>query len=182
MNIYQNVKNKKGILLILVSFIAAVFVATQVIADDVPTAVTVGNEAPVFTVDPIEGPPNDGSNPQNAGNNINFIATATDSSSEDYYLAVCQTNAITAVNGGAPTCPGGEWVISSAITSGNQANIVYASQISDAESNDWYAFVCDGNSSNALCSASSQGSGVGGSPFYINHRPVLNKCYFRWSC
>ncbi len=144
------------------------------IADSVSTTVTVGNSAPSFSAGPAENPVSDATTPTNAGSDVTFEATATDPNSDNYYLAICKTNAVTANNGGAPTCDGGSWCISSVASSGSQASCSYTTTSSDSESNDWYAFVCDGPTSDAKCSAVSQASGSSGSPFKVNHAPVFN--------
>lgn len=144
----------------------------SVLADAVTTSVTVGNSAPSITAGPAESPASYATTPTNVGDNVTFQATATDSNSENYYLAICKTNSVTPVNGGAPTCGGGNWCISTTTTSGSQASCTYTALVGDAQSNVWYAFVCDGNSS-AACSASSQGTGDSGSPFKVNHRPTF---------
>lgn len=161
------------------AFIAVLLVITLVYlivvhGETVTTQVTVGNSAPTFTAGPAENPASDNTTPTNEGSNVTFQATATDSNSEDYYLAICKTNSVTATNGGAPTCGGGNWCITSATTSGNQASCNYTTLDGDAESNVWYAFVCDGNASAANCSSSSQGTGSSGSPFAVNHDPTFS--------
>lgn len=168
--------NRKGYITIVYTLCAVAFVAiaiTIIKADPVTTSVTVGNSAPSFTAGPAESTASDGTTPTNAGSDVTFNATATDSNSEDYYLAICKTNAITPVNGSAPTCDGGNWCISSSTTSGNQASCSYTTLTGDSESNDWYAFVCDNNASSSNCSSASQGSGGTGSPFKVNHAPTF---------
>lgn len=162
--------------IIFLAFILSLsyFFVRIVLADSVSTSVTVGNSAPSYDVDPAENPASAATSPTDVGSNVTFEATATDPNSEDYYLAICKTNAVTAQNGGAPTCDGGNWCISSVTTSGNQATCSYTALVGDAESNDWYAFVCDGNATSAACSSSDQGTGDSGSPFKVNHRPVFN--------
>jgi hypothetical protein len=157
-----------------VAVTVALVAGLKVYADTVPTSVNVGNTAPSFTVAPAENPASDGTTPTNVGSAVTVQGTGTDASNENYYLAICKTNAITAVNGGAPTCPGTSWCISTSTTSASQASCSYTTLIGDAESNAWFAFVCDANSSNALCSASSQGTGSSGSPFKVNHRPAFS--------
>ncbi|MBL8014734.1 MAG: hypothetical protein JNK26_00920 [Candidatus Doudnabacteria bacterium] len=159
---------------VVVFAVAAVFLAGKVLADSLDTSVTVGNSAPSISAGPAESPTSDATTPTNAGANVTFTVTASDSNNENYYLAVCKTNSVTATNGGAPTCGGGNWCISSATASAAQASCSYTALDGDAESNVWYAFVCDGNSGAAACSSSSQGSGASGSPFKVNHRPVFN--------
>jgi hypothetical protein len=143
-------------------------------ADSVTTSVTVGNSAPSISVAPAENPASDTTTPTNVGSSVTIQMTATDSNSENYYLAVCKTNSVTAVNGGSPTCPGGSWCISTSTASGSQSSCAYTTLVGDVESNAWYAFACDGNASAAACSSSSQGSGSSGSPFAVNHRPTFN--------
>lgn len=143
----------------------------QVKATDVGTSVTVSNAAPSFTVDPHEDPASYADSPTNAGSDVTFKATADDPNGENWYLAVCKTNSVSPTDDGAPTCPGGAWCISSATADGSEASCSYTTQDSDSESNEWYAFACDGNSSDAKCSSVSQGSGDSGTPFKVNHRP-----------
>lgn len=142
-------------------------------AETVTTSVTVGNSAPTFTATPYEDPESSSSAPTNVGSDVTFKATGTDANSEDYYLIVCSSNSVTANNGSAPTCDATTWCTSSATTSGSEASCSRTSLNGDNEYNDWYAFVCDGNSSSADCSTSSQGSGATGSPFTVNHAPTF---------
>jgi hypothetical protein len=160
-------------LFIVVLVMSLLLFTREVWADSVTTSVTVGNSAPSFTVNPAESPASDGTTPTNAGSAVTFTATATDSNSENYYLIICKTNSVTATNGGAPTCGGGSWCVSSSTSSGSQATCSYTTLTGDAESNAWFGFVCDGNSSAAACSSSSQGSGSSGSPFKVNHAPAF---------
>ncbi len=134
-----------------------------------------GNSGWVFNTAPsITAGPSDGSSssttPTNVGSAVTFTTTATDTDSNNYYLAICKTNSVTAVNSGAPTCGGGSWAISSSTVSGVQASTTYTTLSADSESNAWFAFVCDNNAS-SLCSSSSQSSGNSGSPFAVNHVP-----------
>lgn len=124
------------------------------------------NTAPAFSSGPSDGG-SSASAPTIVGNTVQFTATATDPDSDNYYLAICKTNSITAVNNGPPTCPGGAWGISSSTASGSSASVSYTTQQADIGTNAWFGFVCD-NTSNSLCSASSQGSGSAASPFQVN--------------
>lgn len=146
---------------------------TRVSAESVTTSVTVGNSAPSFTAGPAETTESSATNPTNVGTAVTWEATASDSNSENYYLIVCTTDAATATNGGAPTCDVGTWCTSDSTASGTEATCNRTTLVGDAESNAWYAFVCDGNASAANCSASSQGSGATGSPFEVNHAPAF---------
>ncbi|MEK7168928.1 MAG: hypothetical protein AAB778_02845, partial [Patescibacteria group bacterium] len=143
-----------------------------VMADSVTTSVTVGNSAPAITAGPAESTESSSTSPTNVGSGVTFTATATDSNSENYYLLVCATDAATPTNGGAPNCTSTQWCVSSSTASGAQATCTYTTLIGNAESNAWYAFVCDGNASAANCSAAgNQGTGGTGSPFGVNHAP-----------
>jgi len=173
---FKKVKKKWAKLLFFLVILSVIlgfnFPLTKIVADTVNTSVTVANSAPSFTSGPQEDPVSSSSSPTNAGSNVTFKAIATDSNGDNYYLAICKTNAITAgTGGGAPTCNGGSWCISSSTASGSEASCSYTTSASDSESNDWYAFVCDAASSDQQCSSSSQGSGDSGSPFKVNHRP-----------
>ncbi|MBM3206472.1 MAG: hypothetical protein FJZ43_02535 [Candidatus Staskawiczbacteria bacterium] len=125
------------------------------------------NTAPSISSGPSDGG-SSSATPTIQGNNVTFTATATDSESNNYYLAVCKTNSVNAVSNLAPTCPGGNWAISSSTASGSQSSVSYTTSNSgfDEVNNNWYAFVCDNNSA-SLCSSSSQGSGNNGSPFVV---------------
>ncbi len=137
------------------------------------------NTAPYFTVDPADSDSSGASastSPTNEGEDVTFKATADDDDSPNYYLAICKTNSITAGNDGPPTCTAGNWCISDLTATATEASCSYTAA-AVAESNVWYAFVCDKHSgfSIAKCSAASQGSGDPeyDSPFVINHRPVF---------
>ena len=132
----------------------------------------------VFTTTPVAGTPSDGGSysgsPTNVGSPVAFTETATDTQTGNYYLAVCKTTGIQANSNAVPTCTGagGSWCVSGSITSGSQASCNYTPLSGDAESNDWYAYVCDDNAG-STCSAYSQGSGNTGTPFFVNHAPTF---------
>lgn len=170
------------LLFLLTLFLVFTFVIVSVFqtefanADSVSTSVTVGNTPPVIQGDPAENPVSDGTTPTDVGSNVTFEVTATDSNNENFYMAVCKSDTVTPVNGGAPTCGGGNWCISTSTPSGNEASCSYTVQASDlSETYNWYVFVCDGNSSDAECSTPGDtGSGSSGSPFNVNHPPTFN--------
>lgn len=146
-------------------------------AETVTTSVTVGNSPPVITAGPAESTASDGTTPTNEGANVTFQATATDSNAEDYYLAICKTDSITpGAAGAAPTCAASStWCVSTATDSGVQASCSYTTVNGDAESNVWYAFVCDNNSTASSCSLTGDdGNGATGSPFKVNHDPSFS--------
>ncbi len=148
-----------------------------IFADDLDTSVDVGNSAPSFDVNPQEKYDSDELDPTDVGDDVTFEATGTDENDDDYYLAVCQTDAVTATNGGVPTCDAGTWCVSGATATDVEASCSYTALQGDAETNEWYAFVCDGDSDDAKCSSSDQGTGAptgAESPFHVNHPPVFN--------
>jgi hypothetical protein len=166
----------------VIAVLGLAFVATkrdstfEAKADNVDTSVTVSNTAPVFDVggDPYEEVASFSGTPTDVDEALTFRATGDDSNDDDYYLAVCKTNAVTAVDGAAPTCNGGAWCVSSATTDQTEANCNYTMQASDtSESYAWFAFVCDDTPAGSACSTAAQGSGNDGSPFYVNHRPLF---------
>jgi hypothetical protein len=131
------------------------------------------NTAPVFSPGPSDGNSSTDT-PTNAGSSVNFSAVATDNEYDNYYLAVCKTGAVTPHSNSAPTCDGGSWCISVNIATGYSASCSYLTSAGSAESNAWYAFVCDKNIS-SLCSPVSQGAeDNSGSPFIVNHAPAFS--------
>lgn len=115
--------------------------------------------------------------PTNAGDDVTFKATAIDNNNDQFYLAICRTNSVTAGSSAAPTCSSSPntIAISSATDSESEATATRSgsSTASDNEQNTWYAFVCDGNGTPGLCSSYDSGSGGSGSPYVINHRPAF---------
>lgn len=161
----------KTVLFFLLLFLFLSLGVFSVLADPITTAVTVGNNPPSITDGPREDPTSSATTPTDVGSDTTFEVTATDSNSDDYYLIVCSTDAVTPVNGGAPTCDATTWCVSSATASGSESTCSRTALAGDSVSNDWYAFVCDGHSSFADCSTTgNQGSGDSGSPFVVNHQ------------
>lgn len=143
-----------------------------IFAATIATSVTVGNSAPTFTAGPAESVASTATNPTNVGSAVTFEATATDSNNESYYFIVCKTNAVTpGSEGGAPSCGGGSWCVSTVTSSGQEATCDYTAQSGDDEVNAWYGFVCDNNATSSSCSTAAQGSGDSASPFEVNHAP-----------
>ncbi len=150
-------------------------------ADNVTTSVTVLNTPPSWTINAQEATESSTTTPTNSGTTLSFIATAADSSNDNYYLLICKTSgAPTANASAAPTCNGGvanQWAVSSATVSGAQATASTSTLETfpfNAETNDWYAWICDNNSTLPRCNASfTQGGGTTVSPFVINHPPVF---------
>src|SRR3989338_4271175 len=149
-------------------------------ANSATTSVTVLNTPPQWTVNAFEVPASSSSTPTNAGSLVTWNATATDSSSDSYYLLICKTNgAATPVDSGIPSCAGGlanRWAISSLTTSGTMASVSTTTTAAMVEFNEWWAFVCDAVAVGAQCNSTpTQGTGDidSNSPFVVNHRPTF---------
>lgn len=127
-------------------------------ADDVTTSITVLNTPPTWTVDAEESTESSTSTPTNAGSVITWVGTGTDSSNDNYFLLICKTGSAPTANASAPpTCNGGsanQWAISATTTSGSQASAATTTREYFPfanESNEWYAWICDANSSLPRC-------------------------------
>jgi len=142
---------------------------------EVSTSVTIENSAPSWVGVPIEDPISTAGSPTKAGSDVTFKGKANDPNDENYFLIICKTAGYTTTSDGTyPSCDGGDedtWATSTATTDNTTSTITYTTQDGDAESNAWYAYVCDVNVGDQLCSSVSQGTGDSGSPFIVNHRP-----------
>ncbi|MDD5527637.1 MAG: hypothetical protein PHO56_01520 [Patescibacteria group bacterium] len=148
-------------------------------ADTATTSVIVKNAPPAFSVSPTEVPTSTSTTPVNVGGSIGFQATGLDGEGDDYWLIICSTNSATSTQpGGLPTCGVTEFCLSNKASSSVSASCTY-NNVTDpgAETQAWYAFVCDDHYGDPHCSLSGQGSGDGGSPFYVNHAPRLVHLY-----
>ncbi len=161
------------IVIFLIYFVINGVIIQDSYADDLDVTFTVGNSAPSLSGNVAENPASTSASPTDEDTNVTFEGTATDSNGDQYYLAICQGAGISGNAGAPPTCTSGNWCISGATDSGSQASCNY-SAVAATESNDWYAYVCDGDSSSPQCSGVNQGSGDSGSPFYINHYPTFS--------
>lgn len=150
------------------------------------TSLTVVNTPPVFTAGPYELTESSTTTPTNSGDVVQWGAIATDANGADYYMLVCSNNATpTAQTAPAtPTCHASaiQWGVSTATVSGTAAVVSTTTiEVADnagtqfAESNDWYAWVCDGDSVQPVCSPTGQQgvAATNSSPFNMNQRPVL---------
>lgn len=164
--------SSKKIIIYSLFFVAFLLSFKKILAATVATSVIVGNSAPSFTVQPFEVVASTTASPTNVGSTVTFQATGTDGNGENYYLAICKTNAITANNNNPPTCTGGNWCTSSSTTSGSSTTCGYGTLQADTEHNNWFAFVCD-YSPSSTCSIGATGSGYSGSPFEVNHPPTF---------
>jgi hypothetical protein len=153
----------------------------QADASTATTTLTVLNLAPNWIVNAYESPASSTSTPTNVGTTTQWIAKGHKDSGEGYYLIICNETATpTPVASNPPECKSGagaRWARSPFTASDDFATATRTALITDAESNVWYAFLCDQNSANPMCTPSyRQGNGNfdSSSPFYVNHRPHFN--------
>lgn len=156
----------------------------QAVAQVATTSITVLNVPPDWTVDAQELSESSTSTPTNSGDVVTWIATGTDSNSAPYFLLVCDTANVPTANAAAgpgslgtapPSCSPTstvQWAVSASTTSGTQASAATTTLEAFAESNVWYAWICDDDPVNPRCNAASkQGTATTASPFNVNHRP-----------
>lgn len=141
------------------------------------TTITVLNTPPSFDFGPVEAPDSSTTTPTNSGDNVTWTAIATDPSGEDYFLLICDGNTAspTAYNGAPPTCGAGDdlWARSGTTTSGAVSSAATTTLEAFAETNVWFAWVCDAVANARCVSTPSQGTATSSSPFYVNHRPTF---------
>ena len=143
------------------------------------TTVTVLNTPPEWTVDAQEENESSTTTPTNSDYQVAWVATATDSNDEDYFLLICNTAiAPSSTSNGPPTCNSPiQWAVSATTTSGSEARAATTTTEAPAvfaESNDWYAWICDAIVTNPRCNVlSKQGTATTASPFNVNHRPTF---------
>jgi len=133
------------------------------------TELGIANTAPTIT---STADNSSAASPTNMGGNIIFTVSASDSNDDPMYIAICKENSVTAGSGTFPTCGGaGAWHVDSS----SRPNPIVGATVTTSttgligETYPWYAFVCDGNGTPGSCSAMVNA----GSPFVVNHQPVL---------
>jgi hypothetical protein len=149
------------------------------------TSLTVINTPPEFVSGPFEIGESSIANPTNSGASVVWGTTAVDANGADYYFLVCSTNASpTPSTTGEPSCGAGaiQWAVSGATPSGDPVTIATTTvEAADDpttdfnESNDWFAWVCDADSTQPACSVIPQQgtNATNSSPFIMNQRPQL---------
>jgi hypothetical protein len=143
------------------------------------TSVTVLNTPPQWDVLAYELNESSTSTPTNSGDDVVWAAVASDSNAEPYQLIVCNNNATPTpgTSTTSPQCAGGgfAWAVSPQTASGVMATTSTTTLEAFAESNDWYAWICDAIDLNARCNGTfSQGlNATNSSPFIVNHRPTF---------
>jgi hypothetical protein len=175
----------------LVSFVAVFLLASvfnissdplkhvQAQSESATTSVTVLNTPPLWDVNAHEDPESSATNPTNVGDQVVFRATGDDQNGEDYWLLICQSSTTPTANPNAPPeCAGGvndTWAISATTTDETEAIASYTALVGDAESNDWFGYICDANAGNPRCNdvMTNTAGQPEGSPFKVNHRPTF---------
>ena len=150
-------------------------------ADTASTTVEVQNAPPSMVGHPEEVPASTSVSPINIGNTLTITVDATDGENNSYYLIICSSDSIVAstTDHTSHACTDTTFGSSTLTESGVVATTTFtvADPAPSAETDEWYAFVCDNHTTQADCSNSSQGaspgSGDNSSPFYINHAPAL---------
>ncbi len=170
-----------GVAILLLAVVIDIPSARHALANSATTSVTVLNTPPQWNStygDAQESAGSSTSTPTNSGSSVTWIASATDSSNDNYYLLICKTaSAAVPANGAAPECGGGlsdRWARSASTASNATATIATTTQEYNSEFNNWFAYICDGNAIGAACNSTPKsGSGTTGSPFVVNHRPTF---------
>ena len=153
----------------------------EVQADTASTTVEVQNAPPSMSGHPAEVPASTSTSPINIGDTLTITVEAADGEGDSYYLIICSSDSIiaSATDHTSHTCTDTTFGSSTLTATGVVATTTFtvADPAPSAETDEWYAFVCDDHATQADCSNSSQGSSPGSgdnsSPFYINHAPVL---------
>ena len=156
------------------------------------TTVNVLNTPPDWTagLEGRETPESSTSSPTNSGDDVTWIGTAVDANGADYYMLICSGTSTptepTATSTGAPSCANGQiqWAVSGATNSGTQATaatttIDRVTPSNFAESNVWFAWVCDADPVNPRCNStySTGTAATNSSPFHVNSRPSFTDLY-----
>ena len=185
-----------GVLVIFIGVLGELPHGNVAKASTATTSVTVLNTPPtwdtnVYVQETVASATSSPYLPTNSGNSVNFYASATDSSLDNYYLLICNNYASpTPVNNSASTCSGGNAghliAVSAATVSGTAATA--ATSTYDADPTElfyYYGYVCDNNSTaacnslafspranpNANVTVSTTSPYL--SPFVVNHRPTF---------
>jgi len=157
----------------------------KVDAQTATTTLTVLNTPPSWVSTSTEEFESSTSSPTNSDDEISWIAVADNSGGAPYFLIVCSTVATPTPNaapslpllGSAPpNCNGGvQWGVSASTSPLSEARVATTTTEAMAESNAWFAWICDDDPVNPRCNTTySQGTNAtNSSPFLVNHRPVF---------
>ncbi|MFT7506926.1 MAG: hypothetical protein ACI92I_000062 [Acidimicrobiales bacterium] len=150
------------------------------------TSITVLNTPPQWTIDAQELFESSTTTPTNSGDTVSWTATGADSNGAPYFLLICNTANLPTPNAAAgpeslgtapPDCSPTsttQWAVSTSTPSGSAVTATTTTSEGLAESNDWYAWICDDDPVSPRCSTTyKQGTATTASPFNVNHRPVL---------
>lgn len=154
------------------------------------TTLTVLNTPPQWIASTTEETESSTSTPTNSGDDMVWIATASDSNGAPYFLLVCAENVapvassapdVGSLGTAPPSCATGvrQWAVSTSTVSGQQARAATTTSESFppfAERNEWYSWVCDDDPVNPRCNNAATSTGItatNSSPFHVNRRPVF---------
>jgi hypothetical protein len=145
-----------GVFLIAFLFNAGTNELLRVDAQTATTTLTVLNTPPQWDILAYEQFESSTNSPTNSGTQIRWTGLASDSNLQPYYLIVCSGNATpTALANVAPVCSASttQWGVSTSTTSGAPAFVATTTtEIAPfTEINNWFAWVCDGDSANPRC-------------------------------
>ena len=158
-------------------------------ASSATTTLTVLNTPPAFVINTREVIDSTTTTPTNSGTAIQWSARAVDSNASPYFLLICSTNASptpgtgTGIGTVAPSCGAGaiRWAVSTGTPSGTTRIVATTTQEYNAETNNWYSWVCDDVAVNPRCvTVPVQGptsTTAFTSPFNVNHRPVFTNAF-----
>lgn len=187
-----------GVLVIFIGVIGELPHGNVARASSATTSVTVLNTPPtwdpnVYVQETVASASSTPYAPTNSGSSVNFYASATDSSFDNYYLLLCDNYASPTPGtlSGPPSCSGGsshQVAVSGSTQSGVAATAATTTfEINPAELIYYYGYICDNNST-AACSTVTFSPGVNPiapnspvatnspylSPIVVNHRPTFS--------
>jgi len=156
----------------------------KVEAQTATTTLTVLNIPPFWVADAEEEFESSSANPTNSETTVSWVATADKSSGAPYFLLICSTATepiphpapdLLSLGTVQPTCADGtQWAVSTGTVANTQARAATTTLEVWAESNDWYAWICDDDPITPRCNSTfKQGTGNFASPFVVNHRPLF---------
>ncbi|MCK5320128.1 hypothetical protein KAJ61_01930, partial [Candidatus Parcubacteria bacterium] len=127
-------------------------------ADTASTTVEVQNAPPSMVGHPEEVPASTSVSPINIGNTLTITVDATDGENNSYYLIICSSDSIVAstTDHTSHACTDTTFGSSTLTESGVVATTTFtvADPAPSAETDEWYAFVCDNHTTQADCSNS----------------------------
>ncbi len=131
--------------------------------------ITLQNYAPVLVGNVSDGG-SDTTARTPAGSNVWFYGNATDLNNDLYKLLICSTNSTA-----AGSCVATTYCQSGFVNSATATNCSH-STTGKSGAYSWYGFACD-NQPTPLCSPGNNGTGITGSPFFVNNAPSMTSVF-----